>query len=141
MMYAEFDLSLVTGNEVIDGQHKELIDRINKLAQASQVNGGKVQAIQMLDYLAEYTDFHFGDEEKLQKEVSYPGLEEHKKKHEEFRQAIKDLYEMLREEEGPTEAFVNAVQKNVIDWLYSHIKGFDSSVAAFVNIHQHPERL
>lgn len=141
MMYAEFDMSLVTGNEVIDGQHKELIDRINKLVEASQVNGGKVQAVQMLDYLAEYTDFHFGDEEKLQEKVSYPGLEEHKKKHEEFRQSIKDLYEMLREEEGPSDAFVNAVQKNVIDWLYGHIKGFDSSVAVFVNIHQHPDRL
>ena len=30
-MYAEFDESLVTGNEMIDGQHKELIDKINKL--------------------------------------------------------------------------------------------------------------
>ena len=29
--YLEFDNSLVTGNEVIDGQHKEWIDRINKL--------------------------------------------------------------------------------------------------------------
>lgn len=141
MMYAEFDLSLVTGNDVIDGQHKELIDRINKLVEASQVNGGKVQAVQMLDYLAEYTDFHFGDEEKLQEEVSYPGLVEHKKRHDEFRQAIRDLYEMLREEEGPSEAFVDAVQKNVIDWLYSHIKGFDSSVAAFVNMNMHPDRL
>ena len=25
-MYAEFDQSLVTGNEIIDAQHKELID-------------------------------------------------------------------------------------------------------------------
>ena len=26
-MYAEFDESLVTGNEMIDGQHKELIGK------------------------------------------------------------------------------------------------------------------
>ena len=30
-MRAEFDESLVTGNEMIDTQHKELIDKINKL--------------------------------------------------------------------------------------------------------------
>ena len=30
-MRAEFDESLVTGNEMIDSQHKELIDKINKL--------------------------------------------------------------------------------------------------------------
>ena len=29
-MRAEFDESLVTGNEMIDSQHKELIDKINK---------------------------------------------------------------------------------------------------------------
>lgn len=140
-MYAEFDNSLVTGNEVIDGQHKELIERINKLVKACEENGGKLQAIKMLDYLAEYVDFHFADEEKLQEEVAYPGLEEHKKKHEEFRTAVKELHEMLKEEEGPSEAFVKAVNKNVIDWLYGHIKGFDSSVAAFINMNSHPERL
>ena len=30
-MRAEFDESLVTGNEMIDTQHKELIDKITKL--------------------------------------------------------------------------------------------------------------
>ena len=30
-MYAEFDETLVTGNEMIDSQHKELIDKINDL--------------------------------------------------------------------------------------------------------------
>ena len=30
-MYAEFSENLVTGNEMIDTHHKELIDRINKL--------------------------------------------------------------------------------------------------------------
>ena len=30
-MQAIFDDSLKTGNELIDGQHKELIDKINKL--------------------------------------------------------------------------------------------------------------
>ena len=38
---------------------------------------------------------------------------------------------MLEEEEGPTDAFVEAVNKNVIDWLYRHIKGFDRSVAEY----------
>ena len=30
-MRAEFDESSVTGNEMIDTQHRELIDKINKL--------------------------------------------------------------------------------------------------------------
>ena len=44
-MYAEFDESLVTGNETIDAQHKELIDKINKLMQCCEDGGGKLHAI------------------------------------------------------------------------------------------------
>ena len=44
-MRAEFDDSLVTGNEMIDGQHKELIDKINKLVACCEQGGGKLEAI------------------------------------------------------------------------------------------------
>ena len=140
-MYAEFDESLVTGNEMIDGQHRELIAKINKLVDCCEQSSGKLEAIKMLDYLSEYTDFHFSAEEKLQEEMSYPGLEEHKKQHAAFVKAVGELHEMLEEEEGPTDAFVEAVNKNVIDWLYKHIKGFDCSVASYVNMDAHADRL
>ena len=48
-MKVAFDESLVTGNEMIDGQHKELIDKIDKLLVCCEEGGGKVQAIKMLD--------------------------------------------------------------------------------------------
>ena len=140
-MHAEFDDSLVTGNETIDSQHKELIGKINKLVDCCEQGGGKLEAIKMLDYLSEYTDFHFGDEEKLQEEVSYPGIEEHKKQHADFKKAVSELHEMLEDEEGPSDAFVEAVNKNVIDWLYKHIKGFDCSVASYINMDGHADRL
>ncbi|MDO5389813.1 MAG: hemerythrin family protein [Eubacteriales bacterium] len=131
-MKVEFDNSLVTGNEMIDGQHKELIAKIDKLVTCCQEGGEKMQAIKMLDYLAEYTDFHFSAEEKLQKEVSYPAIEGHKAKHEEFKKAVDELHEMLVEEEGPTDAFVAAVEKNVVNWLFDHIKNMDQALAAYI---------
>lgn len=140
-MYAEFDNSLVTGNETIDEQHRELISKINKLLGCCKENGGKVEAIRMLDYLSDYTDFHFGAEERLQEKVSYPGIVLHKEKHAEFRKAVNELYDMLREDEGPTDAFVDAVTKNVRDWLYEHIKGFDCSVASYINLHSNADLL
>ena len=88
----------------------------------------------MLNYLADYTEFHFGEEEKLQEEIGYPGIKEHKAKHEELRQVVADLHTMLEEQEGPTEAFVEQVNKNVIEWLYYHIQGFDRSVAEYKNL-------
>ena len=47
--------------------------------------------------------------------------------------AVDELREMLEEEEGPTDAFVAAVNKNISDWLVNHIKQSDKKVAAFVN--------
>lgn len=130
-MRAEFDESLVTGNEMIDGQHKELIQKINDLLDSCEENGGKAAAVRMLNFLADYTEFHFKAEEKLQEEIEYPGIQEHKKKHEEFIRTVEELHEMLEEEEGPSEAFVEQVNKNVIEWLYGHIKSFDRSVAEY----------
>ena len=140
-MRAEFDETLVTGNEMIDSQHKELIAKINSLVESCEKDGGKVTAIKMLDSLAEYTEFHFNAEEKLQEEIEYPGIEEHKKQHQELYRVVDELHEMLEEQEGPTEEFVEQVNRNVIQWLYKHIKGFDRSVAEYKNLRKSSELL
>lgn len=140
-MTIEFDDTLITKNELIDSQHKELIGRIKKFVDSCEQRDSKVTAINMLDYLAEYTDFHFSAEEKLQEEVGYPGLEDHKKKHEEFKKSLRSLEEFLEESEGPTEAFVEQVKKKVVDWLFNHIKTFDRSVAEYIFLNDNPDRL
>ena len=99
-MRAEFTDDLITGNELIDSQHEELIGRINKLLDSCEAGEGKISAIKMLDYLAKYTDTHFGDEEALQKEVCYPDYDKHHAKHEEFKQTIQELNEMLQEDKN-----------------------------------------
>lgn len=140
-MRAEFSENLVTGNELIDSQHKELIGRINKLLDSCEAESGMVTAVNTLDYLADYTDFHFGAEEKLQKEIGYPDYDRHKAQHEGFKQTIKELDEMLQEEEGPSAAFVKKVEENVIKWFYTHIEGFDRSVAEYKNMRDSNDRL
>ena len=52
-----FDDNLVTGNETIDTQHKELIDRIQNFVTACQNGDSKVKAIKMLDYLDDILTF------------------------------------------------------------------------------------
>lgn len=140
-MLAKFDDTLITGNEMIDTQHKELIEKINGLLISCEDRANKVGAVKMLDYLADYTDFHFSAEEKLQEEIEYPGIKEHKAKHEELKKIVKELHEMLEDEEGPTDAFVENVNKNVTEWLYYHIKTFDRSVAEYRFMRDHADRL
>ena len=58
-MSVTFDKSLETGNELIDQQHKELIDRVNKLLESCYMGTEKRTAIQTLNFLLDYTEFHF----------------------------------------------------------------------------------
>ena len=131
-MEAIFDDSLLTGDKMIDDQHRELISRINNLLLLCEnEKPAKREAVETLDYLADYTEFHFKAEEELQEKIGYPAFKEHKKKHEELRQVVRDLYDMLEEQEGPSEDFVKQVNRNVVEWLYNHIRGFDRSVAEY----------
>ena len=140
-MYAEFTDDLVTGNETIDTQHQELIGKINDLLRSCEEHSNKAGAAKMLNYLADYTDFHFNAEEALQESIGYPGIEEHKKKHAELRAAVQELYDRLTEEEGPTDGFVAMVNEKVTDWLYYHIQTFDRSVAEYKYMNDNTGRI
>ena len=128
-----FDESLYTGDERIDAQHQELISRVNRLLESCEQGTEKLTAVKTLDFLMDYTDYHFSEEEALQENAGYPHYEAHKKLHEEFRRSEHELREMLEEEEGPTDAFVAAVNKNITDWLVNHIRKCDTDVASFIN--------
>ncbi len=127
-----FDEALKTGNELIDTQHQELIARVNKLTEGCKPGTEKTVAANTLGFLLDYTNKHFADEEKLQEDNQYPLLDAHKAQHAAFVKQVEELEEMLVEEEGPSEAFVEAVKKNVVDWLLNHICVWDKQVAQFV---------
>ena len=48
-MTIEFDDTLITQNELIDSQHKELIGRIKKFVDSCEKRDSKADAIRMLD--------------------------------------------------------------------------------------------
>ena len=75
-MYAEFTDDLVTGNEMIDTQHRELISKINDLLKSCEERSNQSGAARMLNFLADYTEYHFNEEEALQQSINYPGIKE-----------------------------------------------------------------
>ena len=84
-MYAEFSENLITGNEMIDSQHKELIEKMNQLLESCENGNDKLTAVKTLDYLEDYTDYNFKAEEQLQRDIDYPGYEKHIAQHEIFK--------------------------------------------------------
>ena len=74
---------------------KSLIGKINGLLESCELGKDKIAAVKTLEYLADYTEFHFGEEEKLQEEIAYPGIKEHKAEHKKLIQVVEELHEML----------------------------------------------
>lgn len=140
-MIIEFNESLMTGNEMIDTQHKELIDRICQLLSSFEQANDTEQTLEMLDYLMDYTEFHFGAEEQLQEEIHYPDLESHKQKHEEFKSTIRSLKQALEVEQVSASELVPQVKEQVADWFIRHIQGFDRSVAEYKFMTSNPNLL
>lgn len=127
----EWDESWETGNQLIDSQHKEFIRRINNLLEACSLGKGRDEIFSAAQFLTEYTDKHFGDEEKLQKQYTYPDRVNHKKMHEGFKKTVKEINERL-EKEGSSVALVGKINSDVAGWLINHIKKQDVKVAKHI---------
>ncbi|MDR0935427.1 MAG: hemerythrin family protein [Oscillospiraceae bacterium] len=126
-----FTPDLVTGNNMIDSQHKELIKAIDDLLNACNGGKGRAQLEPTLKFLSDYTNKHFGDEEKLQQQYKYPDCVNHKKLHDGFKQSVRILGDELRKD-GPTVPLVGKVNAQIGGWLITHIKREDVKVAAHV---------
>ena len=126
-----WDSSLESGYDKVDNQHKQLVEALNSLIEASESGKGDKAVLKTLDFLTSYAIKHFADEEKLQKDYNYPDYVSHKRIHDGFKATVKELVDRVMDE-GPSEALVGEVSEKVGAWLLNHIKGDDFRMAAFV---------
>ena len=131
MVKIEWDDDLSVGIPLIDEQHKMLIQRLNSLSYAVDTYQSVNEIVKTLDFLIEYTNFHFSAEEKHMKEMNYPGLRYHITQHEEFKVTLKNLT-MDFEEDGATQSLAESVNTFLMNWLVNHIKAVDIKFGSFL---------
>ena len=131
-MAIEWDDSLSICVELVDDQHKQLIERMKDIDKAVSEALGAEKILKTLDFMIDYTDFHFTTEEKHMLANEYPDYEEHKKAHEEFKGMIDNLLLDFKEE-GSSEALANSLNTFLINWLVNHIKGTDKKFGEWVD--------
>ena len=131
MVKIEWTPGLATGIELVDTQHKMLLEKLNDISEAIEKHQGTDVIIKTLDFMMDYTDFHFTDEEKHMKEHKYPRLDYHKKMHQEF---VDTLNKMITEfkEDGATERLAESVNIYLFNWLVTHIKGVDGAYGKYL---------
>ncbi|MDR1650284.1 MAG: hemerythrin family protein, partial [Synergistaceae bacterium] len=130
-MAYEWDDDLATGHEMIDGQHKQLIASLNRLIDACSEGKGSAELGNVLEFLNAYIIKHFGDEEKIMERYDYSEYLYHKRYHDEFKAAVRELTSRLLEA-GPTDTLVGEVHSSVAGWLVNHIRSEDFKLAAFI---------
>lgn len=131
MSKIKWDESLSIGVELIDEQHKKWIEHIQNVQAAIEARRGMPQIANTLDFLINYTQFHFSTEEKSMSETGYSELENHRAKHEELKGTLDNLIEDFRED-GVTEKLSEAIGTFLGNWLRNHIRVVDQAFAAFL---------
>ncbi len=79
------------GLNVIDNQHRRWVEFINVLYKAYKLNSKKETVLEHIDKLLDYSDYHFGFEEKYMEDFKCNVLDEHKKSHKHFVDSIREL--------------------------------------------------
>lgn len=112
------------GNEVLDNQHKQLIELVNRL-------GSGADLAEVLDGLRRYGDTHFRTEESLLEASGYPGLEEHRKFHDAFRSWLDGVMKAYRPS-GEDAAVRRDIHHYLCVWLANHLLVQDQAFTAWV---------
>jgi hemerythrin-like metal-binding protein len=116
----------------IDDQHIGLVDTLNELHGAMM--SGKANAVTgaLLRKLVDYTRRHFSAEEQMMAFAKYPGLAQHRVKHEALTKQVAEF--VGRYERG--EARMNVELLNFLsDWLTTHILKEDKEYGPWMNEH------
>ena len=113
-----------TGIDVIDDQHKRILDYINEIV---EINDGtdRARVKQILDNIIDYTQSHFTFEESLQEEAGYNYRVPHKRVHDLFIKKIesyRDRFEMGQSIEGElhevlSKWLINNIQRDDADYV------------------------
>lgn len=130
-MPKEWTPDLSVGVDSIDGQHKELIKRINQLLESMKMGKGKQVIADTLAFLKQYTVVHFGDEERMLTRIKYPELNQHKSLHQAFIKEIGVLSDKLAKD-GASAAVIIDTQQKLMDWLINHIGKVDKKYGDFI---------
>jgi len=118
------------GSEVIDNQHKELVEMTNSLFQGCTNSTQKEMHVYMrtIKKAVKYTKIHFETEEKIMQKVNYPEYILHKTEHEQF---VEEVVKQLKKIEGgiciPLEFAI--FLKN---WVLNHIAVSDKKYSPFL---------
>ena len=127
MAKLQWSNDLNTNINIIDDQHKVIVDYINELDDFKE-SGDSEKIGDILKRLAAYTISHLDFEEGLLEKAAYVSIKPHQRIHELFRTRIAKY--VRRHKDG--EDVAREVQTMLANWLFDHIRKEDFQYVAAV---------
>lgn len=118
MVHFVWKPNMSVGSEIVDSDHRALIDLINKVGDIA-AGKGSAEIADVLDGLIAYVEFHFAREEKMMAAAGYAGTEQHVAEHAGFTDHI---YQLRRSFDLDSTAIdAEALSQYLKNWLNHHI--------------------
>jgi hemerythrin len=117
--------------EVLDEDHRKLIEIINELHDGILAGHKKEILSAVLDRLIEYTIFHFAREEDYFAKASYSSASMHMLEHEAMVRKISNLQQRLKN--APIAMLDLELMGYLRTWLVTHIQGSDKKYGPRLN--------
>jgi hemerythrin-like metal-binding protein len=127
----EWTEEMSVGVQVIDDDHKKLIDMLNDLNDGV-ITGKNNRSLEgVIEGLLRYTKYHFDREERFFAETGYPGGAAHKAEHDLLTRRVSNL--QTRFEAGQSLELSLEALAFLKDWLTGHIMGSDQRYGPHLN--------
>ncbi len=123
-----FDDEFKLGIPEIDAEHAALINMLNEVMNLNRKNEKDKARLYFQETLSRYVVDHFAHEEAYMQKIGYPQLDEHRKVHENFKQAMFRYMEQFNPEDHA--AFRGALM-DAYSWIINHIGKTDRKYVGF----------
>ena len=128
-LFAKWEPEYSLGIADLDGEHKNLLNLLCKIHYSMTVESERENIDGLLARLARDTKAHFGTEEKLMAESSFPELIEHKREHLKLLKLVMSLQIWSRSSRAASAA---KDLRLIRGWLIDHIRFVDRKFGEFV---------
>lgn len=123
--------SLKIGIPLLDIQHEQLLDQMDKLLESMRNNKQTEELRSIMVFLKMYVNNHFNYEESCMNLYQCPVACQNKDAHSRFTDTLNNINQKI-ESNQPLESISSLVQKELLDWFVNHIKSIDTKLKPFI---------
>lgn len=129
-MFIEWHPSMSVGVDLIDEEHKKLVDYLNTLHESIEKGSDIDVLTKTIHSVMAYTVYHFNHEESMFVASDYPDKAEHIQEHRKIAEKLMEIQSKLRL--GHTEQLSLELLLVLKEWLISHIQQADMKYVRYL---------